>query len=400
VTRGGRYDGDARWSVEDGAIVGRTNEQGEGGLLYTARDYTSFDLEFETRLDYPFDSGVFVRMRPAPFGKGAQITLDYRETGEVGAVYADGFLAHNTEGKALLRRDAWNHVRVRCTGFDMRLECWLNGTKITDYQMPPDEPGYAPSGLIGLQVHGGGSEGPACAARFRNLRLRELPIFEEELFRPASAHHPELLRLSPRAREEGWAALFDGSDVDAWASSSSADMARIVDGVLRISADSAGHLATREDFGDFALRLDFRVPRMGNSGVFLRAARDGSNPAFSGCEIQVLDDFNWERETGDTLRNWQFTGSLYGSVAAPKDKLYRALGEWNTYEILYRGRRLAVALNGRTLYDVDVDHVPLNDHPPFARRATQGFLGLQAHSAASASPDEGVEYRNIFVRRL
>ena len=43
VTKGGRYDGDAAWTVEDGAIVGRTKD-GHGGLLYTARPYTEFVL--------------------------------------------------------------------------------------------------------------------------------------------------------------------------------------------------------------------------------------------------------------------------------------------------------------------------------------------------------------------
>ncbi|MGB0331297.1 MAG: family 16 glycoside hydrolase, partial [Planctomycetota bacterium] len=33
--KGGRYDGDADWSVEDGAIVGREAEGARGGLLYT-----------------------------------------------------------------------------------------------------------------------------------------------------------------------------------------------------------------------------------------------------------------------------------------------------------------------------------------------------------------------------
>jgi hypothetical protein len=74
VTRGGRYDGNARWSVEDGCIVGRQGPGGEGGLLYTEKRYTSFEFSLEVKLDYPFDSGVFLRM--APEGKGAQVTLD------------------------------------------------------------------------------------------------------------------------------------------------------------------------------------------------------------------------------------------------------------------------------------------------------------------------------------
>src|SRR4030095_1182860 len=104
-----------------------------------------------------------------------------------------------------------------------------------------------------------------------------------------------------------------------------------------------GELLSREDFRDFRLRLDFRIARMANSGLFLRAARDGSNPAFSGCEVQILDDFDWESVTGTKLKPWQFTGSLYGSVPPGDRGALRALGEWNTYEVLYQGARLAGA---------------------------------------------------------
>ena len=96
VTQGGRYDGVARWAVEDGCIVGRQGPNGEGGLLYTAEPHASFELRLEVKLDHPFDSGVFVRM--APEGKGAQVTLDWRDDGEIGAIYSDGFLAHNERG--------------------------------------------------------------------------------------------------------------------------------------------------------------------------------------------------------------------------------------------------------------------------------------------------------------
>ena len=279
VTRGGRYDGNARWSVEDGCIVGRQGPGGEGGLLYTEKRYTSFELCLEAKLDYPFDSGVFLRM--APEGKGAQVTLDWREDGEIGAVYSDGFLAHNPDGAARFRRDEWNELRVRCTGFDLRIQAWLNGTELVDHELPAGSPGYAPTGLIGLQVHG--ERGDTGAARFRNLRLRELPLFGAELLRSDAGG---ALALTPRAEEQGWKALLGTAGEDAlaaWQVEGEKDRYRVEGGVLSFLAQGAGgHIFTREDFRDFRLRLDFRIAKMANSGLFLRAARDGSNPAFSG----------------------------------------------------------------------------------------------------------------------
>lgn len=175
VTKGGRYDGDARWTVEDGVIVGRVGPGKAGGLLYTAELYDDFEIELECRIDYPFDSGVFVRMVPDGL-KGAQLTLDYRPDGQVGGVYADGWLLENPDGKARFRRDAWNHVRLRCTGSPgMELEAWLNGEPLVAYRLPDaDRAAYAASGRIGVQVHGGRDEGEAQAARFRAVRIRRL----------------------------------------------------------------------------------------------------------------------------------------------------------------------------------------------------------------------------------
>lgn len=375
VTEGGRYDGHATWNVEDGALVGRQGPGKRGGLLYTADPYACFVLRLDVMLDYPFDSGIFLRM--APEGKGAQITLDYREGGEVGAIYSDGYLQHNEAGQAKFKRGEWNSIEVRCTGFDMRIESRLNGELLTDYSLPEDSPGYAPTGLIGLQVHGGRDDDGV--ARFRNIRIKPLPVFADD--------------------EDGWRPLFDGESLDGWQVAGEDGRYFVEDGALAFRAvGGGGQLETVEDFADFRFRIDFKTSKMANSGLFLRAARDGSNPAYSGCEIQILDDFNWEAVTGSKLLPYQFTGGLYGSVPAGNPKALRPLGEWNTYEILYRGSRLAVALNGQVLYDVDTLTVP--GTPPFSERAQTGFIGLQHHGAHNIEDEIMVWFRNAAIQPL
>ena len=74
------------------------------------------------------------------------------------------------------------------------------------------------------------------------------------------------------------------------------------------------------------------------------------------------------------------------------------MGEWNTFEVLYRGTRLAVALNGRTLYDVDTHG--LEADPPFAERAPTGFIGLQRHASPGEEGDVMIRFRNVFVQPL
>jgi hypothetical protein len=392
-TSGGRYDGAARWTVEDGAITGREGENHAGGLLYTATEHHSFLLSLECRMDYPFDSGIFFRM--APTGKGGQVTLDYRDDGEIGAVYADGFLAHNETAKAKWRKDAWNRVEMRLAGVDYRVTVWLNGEQITDYRLPPGTPGYAPTGLIGLQVHGARNDAPELACRFRDVRLKELPVFDAALFDCDDAG-----RLVPtdEGRKAGWTALFDGGSLDAFEIRGDRRNVRVEDGALVFAGGGGGDVRSKEDFGDFELALDFEVRRMANSGVFLRSVRNDDNPSFSGCEIQILDDHNFEAVSGYKLKPYQFTGGLYGA-RKPDVAALRPVGAWNTYRMKFAGPTLTVELNGRKLHDA-VDTHALGATPPFKDRAKSGFLGLQRHAPPDVGREIYARFRNVFVRRL
>lgn len=443
TTRGGRYDGAARWTVEDGAITGRVGPNGEGGLIYTTRSYTCFDLEFDCRMDHPFDSGVFVRMLPPESAeKGLQVTLDHRPGGEIAAIYADGFLEHNTEAEKHFEKDAWNRVRVRVTGFDPRVQVWINGRPVTDHRLPANTPGFASRGLIGLQVHGADADAASRKVQFKNVSLVALDVFADVNFegarearRNAGALHralggglgegagarPEsavsrapsdvaaegaegsgpdgdgVELLTDVARDAGWTDLL-ADELARWQALGSQDGYAVVDGVLSIPADGSGHLVTREDFTDFRLRLDFSIATMANSGLFLRGARDGTDPAYSGCEIQILDDFHWEQRTNSTLAPYQFTGGLYAAVAPGPDKEYGEPGTWNRYEVLCRGTRIAAALNGRLLFDVDTHALAVE--PPFAERVASGFIGLQRYGADSVEGDVSVRVRNLFVQPL
>ncbi|HTF88416.1 MAG TPA: DUF1080 domain-containing protein [Planctomycetota bacterium] len=394
VTKGGHYDGNASWTIEDGALTGRVGAAGEGGLIYTAEPYSAFDFSTDVRMDFPFDSGLFLRM--APEGRGAQVTLDHRSDGEICAIYSDGFLAHNELAKLKFKKDDWNHVDVRCTGFDMRIVVKLNGEQVMDYQVPRGTPGFTPRGLIGLQVHGDRDDPKSNKVQFKNIRVRERPIFDDPAF---ASGRDGLLEISSEGAKQGWRSLLSKSDLSDWEMTGPADGYVIEKGVLAVPAKDSGDIHTKEDFRDFKLRLDFKIARMANSGLYLRSGRNSENPSFAGAEVQILDDFNWEAETRSTLLPYQFTGGLYGSVPAGW-KRYRPIGEWNTCEVLYLGSRLAVALNGLVLYDVDVNAVPVGEHPPFSDRPKSGFIGFQRYGAPLVTDPYAAWFRNIFVQTL
>ncbi len=369
---GGRYDGEAVWEIEDGCLTGRTGPAGEGGLIYLEQPYGSFEFEGEVLMDYPFDSGLFYHMLPQDSGlRGGQVTLDHRPGGEVGAIYADGFLSHCEQGGDLYRRGEWNHVRLRVVGVVPRVQFWLNHELLTDFQLDPEAEGFASSGLIGLQVHGADPAFGDNRVRFRSLRVRELGAF-------ADSGSSEFRDFFAGGLEDFEAIGDAGGYV-------------LENGELFVPATGSGHLISKEDVGDGRFAVDFRIGAMANSGLFLHGDREGGDPAYAGFELQILDDFNWETETGTQLAPYQKTGGLYGAVAPAEHKLLHPVGEWNRYEVLMRGPRVATVLNGRVLYDVDT--FALQVEPPFADRPAAGFLGFQRYGAPRVVEPWAVRFR-------
>ena len=79
-------------------------------------------------------------------------------------------------------------------------------------------------------------------------------------------------------------------------------------------------------------------------------------------------------------------------VPPSKDALKPA-GEWNSYRIVAKGRRITVELNGTTVVDANLDDYKdhVKDHPGLLHE--KGHLGLQSH-------DGRVEFRNLYVKPL
>lgn len=165
-----------KWEVIDGAIVGDQDPPGHGGFLVTTQEFGDFELALETKLDYPVDSGIFLRV--GEDGKSHQVTLDYREGGDIGAIYlpwTQGGVHSNAEGIEHFQAEEWNDVRVRIEGEPSRIRFWLNDELVTDFQHTEETTRGVPrSGTIGLQVHPGESYEAGKKVRFRNIRIRSL----------------------------------------------------------------------------------------------------------------------------------------------------------------------------------------------------------------------------------
>jgi hypothetical protein len=138
--------GNAKWTVQDGVLIGEQN-QGQPGDLWTESEYDNFELSVTFKMVWPGNSGVWFR-KPVE-GQGYQMDiLDMKEYGcTVGTVYSGGFLARN-EDESIVNLDGWNTVVIVADG--PHITVTLNETQTAD--ITDDK---FSSGKIGFQVHAG-----------------------------------------------------------------------------------------------------------------------------------------------------------------------------------------------------------------------------------------------------
>lgn len=164
------------WVVENGMLVANQEPDHKGGLLGTVTKYADFEIDLEFKVDKPADTGLFLRTRED--GMGYQITIDYRDGGLIGSLYAPaegGFIQQNRNWDKYFRPGDWNHLRARITGQPAHVTSWLNGVKMIDFRDNRER--FQRDGYIGLQVHGGGdSWGDNSRARYRHVRIREAKV--------------------------------------------------------------------------------------------------------------------------------------------------------------------------------------------------------------------------------
>ena len=194
---------------------------------------------------------------------------------------------------------------------------------------------------------------------------------------------------NPSTPPKGFVSLFNGKDLTGWSPIDNKKPSWFVEnGILYTDGEGGGWLSSAKEYSNFELRLEFKVPVNGNSGVFIRAPHTG-NPAFEGSEIQVLDDYGPEYTA---LKPYQYCGSIYSTVP-PSKRASRPAGEWQSMQIRAEGQHVTVKLNGVKIVEANLnDHLDkIKDHPGLKR--TGGFIGLQNHSTR-------VDFRNIYIREL
>lgn len=362
------------WRAEGDELV----NDGAGKYATTTRDFGDFELLVDYRTVARADSGIYLRGCP-------QVQIwDYTDLEKFsrGADKGSGGLWNNSEGAPgkdpLVKADRpfgeWNHFRILVVG--ARVSVWLNEQLVVDHALLEnyyDRSTPIPrSGPVQLQTHGG-------EIRWRNLFIRE--IGGEEANRI----------LASRGEDPGFVRVFNGRDFTGW--DGPVDNYQIKDGAIVCRPRKGGTIFTQETYGDFVVRLEFKLPPGGNNGLALRYPGHGDTAYVGMAESQILDD-DYERVTGNRLDPRQTHGSAYGMIAAARG-YQRPVGEWNFEEVTVRGSTIKVELNGTVILDGDVAKVTefLDNKAHPGKDRPSGAFGFAGHN-------DPVAFRDIRIKRL
>jgi hypothetical protein len=165
-------DDKAKWTVEDGLLVGR----GQLGQLFTARDdYVNFVFRVEASINNHGNSGQYFRTQFGPkYPKGyeAQINSTHGDPVRTGSLYPDRNDNYSPEERQkivvlqqLHRPDEWFTQEVTAIGNHIVIK--VNGKTTVDFV---DEKNRHSKGHFALQQHD-----PGTVVKFRKVEVKELP---------------------------------------------------------------------------------------------------------------------------------------------------------------------------------------------------------------------------------
>ena len=365
-------DAKKHWSVQNGELV----NDGHGAYLTTDKDFGDIELLIDYKMEPKGDSGIYLRATP-------QVQIwDYTKEGgkwNLGADKGSGGLWNNSPGAPgkdpLVLADKpfgqWNHFRILQVG--ARTTVYLNDKLVVDNAILENywdrKKPLLKKGPIQLQTHG--SE-----IRWRNVFIREIPAKEANAFLMKHA-------------DSGFESVFNGKDFEGWAGP--VNNYEVKDGTIVCKKGKGGTIYTKGEYGDFVVRLEYKLPPGGNNGLAIRYPGSGDTAYVGMCEVQVLDDSSPKYARLDPR---QYNGSVYGIVPCHRGYL-RPVGEWNVEQVTVKGSTIKVELNGNVIVNADVSKITKymanSPHPGKDRKS--GHFGFAGHS-------DPVQFRNIRIKRL
>ena len=357
------------WSVIDNEIA----FSGNGHNLVSDKIYGDFELYVDWKITKGGDSGIYLRGTP-------QVQIWDTSRVEVGAQVGSGGLYNNQKHRSTPLTVADNPIgelntlHIKMVG--ERVTVHLNGIMVVKNEILENywnrNESLFPFGTLELQAHG-------TDLRFRDIYLREIS---------GPDHH-----LSQVELVDGFKSLFNGSNLNGWTGNKT-DYYVNKDGVIELdpSKGGRGNIYTESEYTNFHLKFEFKLTPGANNGLGIHAPLEG-DAAYMGKEIQIIDNSapKWAN-----IKAWQKHGSIYGIKAAQTGFL-KPVGEWNTEEVIVKGNKIKVILNGHIIIDTDYvletkkGTLDGRDHPGIKKKT--GHIGFLGHG-------DPVFFRNIRIKTL
>ncbi|WP_186758481.1 3-keto-disaccharide hydrolase [Echinicola salinicaeni] len=212
--------------------------------------------------------------------------------------------------------------------------------------------------------------------------------------------------LTDEEKSEGWQLLFDGKSAEGWRGYAAEELPAgwIIEDELFVALGKGGDIGGdvvygAEEFGEFELKLEWKIAEGGNSGIFYHIVDEEKHdaPYYTAPEYQVIDQIGFPQK----LEMWQSIGADYGMYTPDFEGAVKPAGEWNTTRIVFTEDKAEYFLNGKKTVSFDPwsddwkqrkSEGKWKDYPDYGE-AKSGFIGLQDHGAKTW-------YKNIKIRKL
>ena len=169
-------NGQAKYTVEDGMIVGTTVLNPPNSFLCTEKMYTDFILDLEFLVEPGMNSGIQIRSSSFKHYRdyrvhGYQVEIDTSDRAWSCGIYDEARrgwlypLKDKPKAQKAFRQNEWNHYHIEAIGD--RIRTWINRVPAADLK---DD--MTSTGFIALQVHGSKEAGKSI--KWRNIRIQDL----------------------------------------------------------------------------------------------------------------------------------------------------------------------------------------------------------------------------------
>tara|TARA_Y200000002_G_scaffold136594_1_gene112590 strand:- start:4920 stop:5630 length:711 start_codon:yes stop_codon:yes gene_type:complete len=215
------------------------------------------------------------------------------------------------------------------------------------------------------------------------------------------------------SKDSDWIYMFDGKTTDGWRGYNNETMPKkweVINGELTFNTElklekdwNGGNdiIYYKEQFENFELYLEWKLPKGGNSGVFYHVQEGYNAPHNISPEYQILDDDGWEEINNAKLKNWQKSGANYGMHEPNISKKLNPSGQWNSSRIIHDNNKVEHWLNGKIILSFfkDSDDWNKKRNSEIFRNKTdygkfkKGYIALQDH-------DTPIWFRNIRIKKL